>query len=88
MFFKPSNYFSFVFSENFLKSKTRSKIVAEKHVFIQILIYLRDKMKYQEDANIIQDMITDLLEIDPEIIKTKYNLLMYSKKKCRRFIDV
>jgi len=49
-------------------------MVAEKYAFIQILIYLRDKMKCQEDAKIIQDMNTDLLEMDQERIKEKLGL--------------
>jgi len=49
-------------------------MVEEKYEFIQILIYLRDKMKCQEDAKIIQDMITDLLELDQQRIKEKLGL--------------
>jgi len=31
-------------------------------------------MKCQEDAKIIDNMITDMLEMDQERVKTKYNL--------------
>ncbi len=44
-------------------------MVEEKYEFIQILIYLRNKMKCQEDAKIIQDMIIDLLDLNQQRIK-------------------
>ncbi|MHA1407183.1 MAG: hypothetical protein ACTSSG_07355 [Candidatus Heimdallarchaeaceae archaeon] len=49
-------------------------MVAEKYEFIQILIYLRDKIKCQEYAKIIQDMLTDLLLMDQYKIKEKFVL--------------
>ena len=46
-----------------------------KYEFIQILMILRDKMNCKEDAEIIQNMISDLMETDQCLVKEKYGLL-------------
>jgi hypothetical protein len=35
---------------------------------------LRDKMKNKEDSDTIHQTITDLIELDHEVVKEKYNL--------------
>jgi hypothetical protein len=35
---------------------------------------LRDKMKDKEDSDIINQTITDLIELDHQVVKEKYNL--------------
>ncbi|MHA1401806.1 MAG: hypothetical protein ACTSQE_15755 [Candidatus Heimdallarchaeaceae archaeon] len=45
-----------------------------KYDFIHILMALRDKMKDKEDSDIIHNTITDLIELDHDIVKEKYNL--------------
>ena len=50
------------------------KLVAEKYEFIQILIYLRDHAHCKKDAQMINDLITDLLQMDQYKIKEKFAL--------------
>lgn len=45
-----------------------------KYDLIQILLALRDKMNCKEDKEIIQNTLADLLELDQEVIKEKYNM--------------
>ncbi|MHA1401966.1 MAG: hypothetical protein ACTSQE_16565 [Candidatus Heimdallarchaeaceae archaeon] len=45
-----------------------------KYDFIHILMSLRDKMKDKADSDIIHHTITDLIELDHQVVKEKYNL--------------
>ena len=45
-----------------------------KYDFIQILTIIRDKMKNNDDAQIVHEIIVDLMEMDQPKIKEKYTL--------------
>lgn len=45
-----------------------------KYEFIQILTILRDKMKNEDDAQLIHETMVDLMEMDQDKVKEKYNL--------------
>ncbi len=47
----------------------------QKYEVILILTYLRDEMNCKEDAEIIQNLMTDFIESDLNIIKKKFCLI-------------
>lgn len=44
----------------------------DKYEFIQLLLLLRDKMICKSDSETVNNLITDLMELDQSRIKEKY----------------
>jgi len=54
------------------EKRTDVRKMIDKYEFIQLLILLRDRMICKSDSETVNNLITDLMELDQVRIKEKY----------------